>query len=221
MLQDKVRTESLKSYPSLVAKDATDKTDAWSIAGIAPGYNFSSSVDLGEYHLSLQTTATAPVLPAGSFKSISKIIETEGGRIINSPVPTSYPSKAGFTSYFVYKNAACYLEHTSNRTAVNLDCAYNTDFAKVAEAVKPFVVLYNSSNSLQKTGGDYAAHMPFTGKSSSGTIEYAALPLNGTVAYYYNDSGTGWKYHDQSGTGLECSKLSGVPKDAFSTLCRA
>lgn len=217
----KARSVSTKSYPGLNIKDATDKNDAWSIAGIAPGYDFSSSVDLGKYHYSLQNSETAPTIPAGAFKKISSLIEDRGGRVIESPVPGSYPSKAGYTSYFKYKNAACYLEQNVSKTTLNLDCAYNADFAKVAQVVKPFVSLYDTSNNFSKLGSNYAVHMPFMGKSASGTIDYAALPLNGTVAYYYNDSGKGWKYHNQSGTGLSCSSLSGVPKDAFSSLCKS
>ncbi|MBC7707689.1 hypothetical protein H7Y63_00500 [Polaromonas sp.] len=215
------KAELVRAYPGATIKDSTDTSSAWSIAGIAPGYNFSTSVDLGKYHLSLQPPSENATVPGTAHKMLTDMIISSGGKRIDSPVPTTYPSKTGQSSYYKFTNGACYLDYKPDKSALNVDCAKNSDFAKVASSVKPFVILYQAANKSSIDGNDYAVHMPYTGQTAQGTAEYAALPLDGTVGYFYKPQADGWKYFEKSVTGLLCSELTSTPKEAFASICKS
>jgi hypothetical protein len=224
-----VRTVLAQKYPEQVIKDASDSSDAWSIAGIAPGYTFSTSADLGSYHVALKSAdstsgSAAQPVPVAALSDVMQTMRQKGGVEIPSPVPRTYPSKPHVSSYVIFKNAACYADRTDDQTAVSLDCAYTSDFAKVATVVKPFVNLYRQSVPKQQAGSsgkDYAVHLPFSDKSADGAYQFAAVPLNQTVAYYYRPIASHtWKFYTAAGTGLKCSALSGATKAAFATVCK-
>ena len=215
------RIDFSKNYSEFIIKDSTDTATAWSIGGIAPGYDFSASVDLGKYHMEMMNQKPELKVPVAANQRMTTWLQSQGAKVIQSPVPQTYPTRIGSSNYYLFKNAACYTDYKREQTTLTLDCAYNTDFAQVAAVVKPFVSLYKTSIQPNDQAKDFAVHMPYIGKSADGSIEYAALPLNSTVAYYYYTANNkAWHYYRASATGLACNELSGTPREAFLTLCK-
>ena len=207
------RIDFSKNYSEFIIKDSTDTATAWSIGGIAPGYDFSASVDLGKYHMEMMNQKPELKVPVAANQRMTTWLQSQGAKVIQSPVPQTYPTRIGSSNYYLFKNAACYTDYKREQTTLTLDCAYNTDFAQVAAVVKPFVSLYKTSIQSNDQAKDFAVHMPYIGKSADGSIEYAALPLNSTVAYYYYTANNkAWHYYRASATGLACNELSGTPR---------